>query len=108
MPSFKDALLLSVSVFASPRQLSGPPGIRYHEVCPVQFSKGIVRSWGLQMPQKNTGDITGSSHAPVHRNSVLTVHFFSYLRLLSSAGFYSVVGVGQGAEGHADFITSHR
>lgn len=72
----------------------------------VQFSKGIVRWWGLQMQLKNTADITDSFLAPVHRNSLLTVQFFSYLRLLSSAGFYSGVGVGQRAEGH--LITFHR
>lgn len=53
-------------------------------------------------------DITGSSHASVHRNFVLIVCFFSSLRLLSLTGFYGGVGVGQGAEDHSDLIMSHR
>ena len=49
----------------------------------------------------------GSPHASVCSKSVLTVHFLSCLRFSPSTGLSSGVGVGEGIEGHASFITSH-
>lgn len=59
--------------------------ITSHVLSAVQFSK--ERSWGLQIQLKNVSDTTDPSHIPVYSKSVFIVHFLSFLRLSSSAGF---------------------